>query len=105
MVIKRCSKPFSQFFLFAKYDLIRLTPYHWQPCISQVRDIRKGMVLLNFSQTKKRDYQLVALISLTKSESFATGICRPRLPVLIYSVIILGFKFYIIHRLKTSKLA
>ena len=28
--------PYSQ-----KYDLIRLTPYHWQPCISQFRDITK----------------------------------------------------------------
>ena len=26
-----------------KYDLIRLIPYHCQPCIPQVRDITKSM--------------------------------------------------------------
>ena len=42
-VIKRCSKPFFHNFLYSqKYDLIRLTPYHWQPCISQFCDITKA---------------------------------------------------------------
>ena len=28
-----------------KYDLIPLTSYHWQPCISQFRGITKGIDL------------------------------------------------------------
>ena len=53
------------------------------------------MILQNFWQTKKRDYQLVAMSSLIKSENLgiATG---AKLPVLIYSMIVLGFKFYVI---------
>ena len=62
----------------------------------------KGMVLQNFLQVKKRNYQLVAVRRLIKSENFATGTCRPRLPVLIYTVIAFGFKFYMIHTQKTS---
>ena len=38
-----------------KYELIRLTPYHWQPCTLQFFDITKGMILQNFSLTKNRD--------------------------------------------------
>ena len=60
------------------------------------------MILKIFLQSKKRDYQVVAVRSLTKSEnlSTATGTCRPRLPVPIYIMIVFGFKFYVIHRLK-----
>ena len=39
--IKRCPKPYSTISLSAKVDLIRLTPYHWQPFISNFRDITK----------------------------------------------------------------
>ena len=46
-----------------KYDLIPLTPYHCQPCISQFCSIIMGLILQIFSQTKKRDYQLVAVSS------------------------------------------
>ena len=64
-----------------KYDLIRLTPYHWQTCISQFCDITKSIILRKFLQTKKRDYQLVAVSSLaiTRSENLAivTGMCKP----------------------------
>ena len=57
----------------------------------QFCDIIKGIILQKFLQTKKRDYQLVAVSSLaiTKSENLdiVTGTCKPRLPVglLIYS--------------------
>ena len=27
-----------------KYVLIRLTPYHWQPCVSQFCDVAKGIL-------------------------------------------------------------
>ena len=33
---------FSNFFYLRKYDLIRLTPYLWQPWISQFYDIKKA---------------------------------------------------------------
>ena len=46
-----------------KYD-IRITQYHWQPCISQFCDITKGIILQKFSKTKTRDYQLVAVKGL-----------------------------------------
>ena len=44
-----------------KYDLIRLTPNHWQPCILQFYDVAKRIILQKFSQNKKRDQQLVSL--------------------------------------------
>ena len=44
-----------------------------------------------------------AVSSLSKSENLAIGTSLGhRLSVLIYSVIVYGFKFYIIHGLKTS---
>ena len=43
---------------------MHLTPHHWQPRISQICDITKGIILQKFLQTKKRDYQLVAVSSL-----------------------------------------
>ena len=80
---------FHNFLYSRKYDLIRLTPYHWQPCILQFCDIKKGIILQKFLLTKKCDFQLVTVSSLaiTKSENLTivTGTCRPRLPVLIYS--------------------
>ena len=80
---------FYNFLFLQTYDLIRLTPHHWQPCISQFCDITKGIVLQKILQTKRRDYQLVAVSSLaiTEPENLAivTGTCEPRLPVLIYS--------------------
>ena len=42
-----------------------LTPYHGQPCISQLCTITKDIFLQKFSKTKKRDYQLVAVSSLS----------------------------------------
>ena len=83
-------KPFFNNFLYLrKYDLICLPPYHWQPCISQFCDITKGIILQNFLQIKKRDYQLpaVSCLAITNSENLAiiTGTCKPRLPELIYS--------------------
>ena len=42
---------------------IRLTLYHWQPCISQFCDITKGIILQKLSQAKKSDYHLVAVSS------------------------------------------
>ena len=62
------------------------------------------MILQNFSQTKKRDYQQVEVSNLSESENLvtATDTCRPRLPVLTYSLIVFDFKFYIIRRLKIS---
>ena len=37
---KQVPQPFFLNFLYSqKYDLIRLTPYHWQPCISHFCDI------------------------------------------------------------------
>ena len=47
---------FHQFRYSRTYDLIRLTPYHWQPCISQFRDISNSITLQKLSQTKKCDY-------------------------------------------------
>ena len=91
---------FSHNSLFSrKYDLIRLIPYHIDSAILQHH---KRQILQNFSQTKKRDYQQVALSSLTNSENLAIsiGTNRPRRPVLIYSMIVLDFKFYIIYKLK-----
>ena len=79
-------KFFLNFLYWRKYDLIRLTPYHWQPCILQFCDIKKAVILQKFSPTKKRDYQLVAVSSLSENSVNATGTrSRPRLPVLIYS--------------------
>ena len=61
----------------------------WSTLHSQFCDITKGMLLQKFLQTKKRDFQLVAvgIPAITKSENLAivTGTCKPRLPVLIYS--------------------
>ena len=65
-----------------KYDLIRLTPYHWQPYNWQFSDITKEMTLQKFSQTTKQDYQLVAVSSQTKSEKLATATGTNR----VYSV-------------------
>ena len=79
---------FYNFRLFAKircnsFDSVQLSTLHLQ-----FRDITKGKNLQKFLQTKKRDYQQVAVSSLaiTKSENLAivTGICKPKLPVLIY---------------------
>ena len=39
--IDRCLKPCSTVTLSAKADLIRLTPYHWQPSVLNFRDIKK----------------------------------------------------------------
>ena len=78
--------PFSTISLFSRFN--RLTPSHRQPCILQISDITKGIILQKFSQIKKRDYQLVAISEkpITKSENLtAAGACGPRLPVLIYS--------------------
>ena len=84
-VIKRCPKPFSTFFFiceirFNPFNSVPLSTLHTQFC-----NITKGIVLQKFLQTKKRDYQLVAVSSLaiTKSENLAivTGTCKPRLPV------------------------
>ena len=47
-----------------KYNLIRLTPYHWQSRISQFRAITNDIILQKFSQSKKHYYQLVAVCSL-----------------------------------------
>ena len=78
---------FHNFLCLRKYDLIGLIRYHWQSCISKFCGITKGIILQKFLQTKKLDFQLVAVSSLgiTKSENLAivTGICKPRLPVLI----------------------
>ena len=41
-VIKRCPDLVPQFPLSAKIDLVRLTPYHRQSCVSNFRDIRSG---------------------------------------------------------------
>ena len=38
---------FPQFPYSRKYDLICLTPYHWQPCISQFCGITKGAQLIS----------------------------------------------------------
>ena len=61
-------------------------------------------MLQKFLQTKKRDYQLVAVSSLaiTKSENFAivTGSCKPRLPVLIYSI-----RLFRCHKISKSRVA
>ena len=73
-----------------KYDLIPWTTHDWQTCISQFNDKPKGMILQNFSQTKKRDYYLVAVSSLTQSEKLTTA---TRLPILIYSMIVLDSNF------------
>ena len=75
------NSPYSQ-----KYDLICFTPYLWQPCISQFCDITKGIILQKFMQIKKRNYHLVPVSSLTKSENLATATepYRPRLTVLMY---------------------
>ena len=66
---------FSPIFLIFENTWIRLTPYQWQSCVSQFCNITKGIILQNFSQTKKRDYQLVAMTtsSLAKSENLATA--------------------------------
>ena len=104
---------FHNFLYLQKYDLIRLTPYHWQPYILRFCDITKGIILQKFLQTKKRDYQLIAVSSLaiTKSENLAivTGTCKPRLPVLIYSTPFVmsqncekqGCQWYAVKRIKT----
>ena len=56
---------FQNFFYLGKYDLILLTSYHWQTCISQFWNITKGILILQkFLHIKKRDYQLVAVSSL-----------------------------------------
>ena len=79
---------FLNFFYSQKDDLIRLTTYHWQPCILQFCDITKSRYVENPLQTKKRDYELIAVSSLTKSEYFATATStfRPRFPVVIYKL-------------------
>ena len=88
-VIRRCPKSFSTIPLFAKirfnsFDSVPLATLYSQFC-----DITKGITLQKFLQTKKCNYQLVAVssLSITKSENFAivTGTCKPRLLVLIYS--------------------
>ena len=55
---------FQNFLYLPKYDLIRLTPYHLESCILQFCDIKKGIILQKFSQTKKLNYKLVAVSSL-----------------------------------------
>ena len=70
------------------------------------------MILQNFLQTKKRNNQLVAVSDRTKSENLvtATGTCRPRLPVMIYSrpfvmsqnCKIQGSQWYGVKRIKSS---
>ena len=55
---------FHNFLYSRKYDLIRLTPYDQQRCISQFCDITKGKILQKFPQPEKRDYQVAALSSL-----------------------------------------
>ena len=40
-VIKKCTKPYSTIPLIWEINLIRLAPYHWRPCVSKFRDIRK----------------------------------------------------------------
>ena len=61
-ITKTCPKPFFHNLpCLRKHDLIRLTPYHWQNCISQFCDITKDTTLQKFSKTKKSNYQLVAV--------------------------------------------
>ena len=55
---------FHNSFYSRKYNLIRLTPNHCQPCILQICDILKGIISEKFSQTNKRDNQLVTVSSL-----------------------------------------
>ena len=89
---KEAPQTFSHNFIsLQKHNLIRLTPYHCQPCLhTHFCDITKGKISQKFLQTKKRDYQLVAVSrpATTKSENMAivTGTCKARLPVglLIY---------------------
>ena len=71
---------------FNSFESVPLSTLHLQFC-----DITEGIISQKFLQTKKRDYQLVAVSSLaiTKSENLAivTGTCNPRLPVLIYGTV------------------
>ena len=42
-VIKRCLKPYEPLFLLStNIDLVPLTPYHWQLCVSNFWNVRKG---------------------------------------------------------------
>ena len=81
---------FHNILYLRNYNLIHLIPYHCQPCIRNFVTLQK-VILQKFLQTKKRDYQLIAVSSLaiTKTENLAivTGTCKPKLPVnlLIYS--------------------
>ena len=84
-----------------------MTPYHWQPCISQFSDITKGIILQKFSQTKKRDYQLIAvsITKKTKSENLTTasGIGRPRLYNLMsQNCETLGCQWYRVKRINKT---
>ena len=48
------SKSFSTIpFIRENTVIIRLTQYHWQPCILQFCDTTKGIILEEFSQNKK----------------------------------------------------
>ena len=51
MMMKRCPKPFSTipFIRGNTIYIIRLTPYHWQFCISQFCDITKGLLKISRS--------------------------------------------------------
>ena len=82
---------FHNFLYLRKYDLISFDFVPLSTLHSQFCDFTKGIILQKFLQTKKRDFHLVAVRSLaiTKSKNLAivTGTCKPRLPVLIYSIV------------------
>ena len=64
-LIRRWPEPFSIIPIisdFQKYNLNRLTPYHWQPSFFQFCVITKGMILQNFLQTKNRNVQIKKVI-------------------------------------------
>ena len=55
---------FHNLLYLQKYNLMRMTLYHWQSCILQFCNITKAIILQKFLQIKKRDYQVGAVCSL-----------------------------------------
>ena len=73
---------FHKTLYFRKFDLIRLTPHHWQPCISQFCDITKSIILQKFLHSKKGDCQLVAV-----------NILQPNMKIWLLSPVDLGYQY------------
>ena len=102
-VIRRCPKSFSTIPLFAKirfnlFDSVPLATLYLQFC-----DITKGITLQKFLQTKKRDYQLIAVSSLaiTKFENFLFSLELVNLGYQYWSTV----RLLLCHKIAKSRVA